>query len=56
MPLDGLSLFLNAMNIGYLPNKNYQKFKRDPEGPVLNNLTRTSYYARRFQIGLRYSF
>ena len=56
MPFDGLSLFLNAMNIGYLPNKNYQKFKRDPEGQVLNNLTRTSYYARRFQIGLRYSF
>ena len=56
MPLDGLSLFLNAMNIGYLPNKNYQRFKRDPEGQVLNNLTRTSYYARRFQIGLRYSF
>ena len=56
MRFDGLSLFLNAMNIGYLPNKNYQKFKRDPEGQVLNNLTRTSYYARRFQIGLRYSF
>lgn len=56
MRFDGLSLFLNAMNIGYLPNKNYQRFKRDPEGQVLNNLTRTSYYARRFQIGLRYSF
>lgn len=55
LPVEGLSLFFNGLNIGHLPTKDYQKFKRDPDGEVLTNLRRTSYNPRRFQLGIRYS-
>ncbi|SMO42586.1 TonB-dependent receptor [Gracilimonas mengyeensis] len=56
LPVDGLSLFLNGLNIGHLPTKDYQKFRREDDGDILRNLRRTSYNPRRFQIGIRYSY
>lgn len=56
LPVEGLSLFLNGINIFHTPNKDYQKFKRSIDGEVQNNLRRTTYVPRRFQIGIRYSY
>ncbi|MEX2603012.1 MAG: TonB-dependent receptor [Gracilimonas sp.] len=56
LPVDGLSLFANGINIFHTPNKSYQTFPREDGGPSLENLTNESYYPRRFQLGIRFSY
>ncbi len=56
LPIDGLSLFLNGVNIFHNPVKTYRDFKRAPDGEVKQNLSSIAYYPRRFQIGIRYGF
>ncbi len=65
LPIEGLSVSLSGVNIFNDPIKNYQKFRRSvnvdnegqiTSGPILENLTSTTYTPRRFEIGLRYNF
>ncbi len=65
LPIQGLSLFANGINIFHNPIKDYRKFSRGytyaDDGTVLNhnittNLRQISYSPRRFQLGVRYSF
>jgi TonB-dependent receptor len=55
LPIKGLSIAFNGTNIFHSPIKNYQKFRRDVNGEVLENLTQTLYSPRRFEVNLRYS-
>jgi len=55
LPVEGLSLFLNGVNITHFPNDNFREFKRDPEGNVIRNLSTRSFNPRRFEVGIRYS-
>jgi len=57
LPVEGMSLFLNGVNITHSPVKTYRKFKRgDPSQSVQRNLASIAYYPRRFQMGVRYGF
>lgn len=56
LPVEGLTVFLNGMNITHVPVKNYQNFRRDADLDAVNNLSRTTYYPRRFELGARFSF
>jgi TonB-dependent receptor len=56
LPLEGLSISLNGTNIFHSPIKNYQKFRREVAGNILENLTSTLYSPRKFEVNLRYSF
>jgi len=55
LPLEGLSISLNGMNIFHQPVKNYQRFRTHINNPVQDNLTSTLYSPRRFELALRYS-
>ncbi|MEX0720468.1 MAG: TonB-dependent receptor [Balneolaceae bacterium] len=55
LPIEGLSLFANGINIFHTPNKDFQRFPREEGGELLMNLRRTTYNPRRFQVGIRYS-
>ncbi|REL38122.1 TonB-dependent receptor [Rhodohalobacter sp. SW132] len=56
LPLEGLSLFLNGMNITHSPTENFREFRRESDGEVLSNLSAFNYNPRRFELGIRYSF
>ena len=56
LPIEGLSVALNGTNIFHNPTKTYQDFRRTVDGPILSNLTSTSYYATTFQFNVRYTF
>ena len=57
LPIEGLSLFFNGVNITHAPIKTYRTFKKgDPDQPVERYLSSIAYYPRRFQIGIRYGF
>lgn len=57
LPVDGMSLFFNGVNITHSPVKTYRRFKRgDPSQSVERNLASIAYYPRRFQLGFRYGF
>ena len=57
LPVEGMSLFFNGVNLTHSPVKTYRKFKRgDPNNPVERNLASIAYYPRRFQLGVRYGF
>ncbi len=65
LPVDGLSMFLNGVNIFYQPGKTFRRFsngyERNVDNEVTNfnvnrNLSRLSYNPRRFQLGVRYRF
>lgn len=56
LPIDGLSIALNGINIFHNPVYTYQKFRRTVGGPVLNNLESTDYSPSVFELNLRYSF
>lgn len=57
LPVEGMSLFFNGVNITHSPVKTYRNFKRgDPSNSVERNLSSIAYYPRRFQLGVRYGF
>ena len=56
LPLDGLSVFFNGMNITHAPTENFREFRRESEGTIQNNLSAINYSPRRFELGVRYSF
>lgn len=55
LPVEGLSLFLNGMNIFHKPTNNYREFRRVPDGNSSLYRSSQSYYPRRFEIGLRFN-
>lgn len=55
LPIEGLSLFLNGMNITHSPTNNYREFRRVPDGNISLNRSSQSYYPRRFEIGIRFN-
>jgi TonB-dependent receptor len=56
LPIDGLSIALNGINIFHNPIYTYQKFRKADGGPILDNLESTDYSPRIFELNLRYSF
>jgi TonB-dependent receptor len=56
LPLDGLSIAFNGVNIFHNPIYTYQDFRRYVGGPVLQNLESTDYSPTIFEVNLRYSF
>ncbi len=54
LPLPGLSIFMNGMNITHSPTSNYREFRRVPDGNIANNRSAITYYPRRFELGIRY--
>jgi hypothetical protein len=56
LPIDGLSLTLNGVNIFHNGIKTYRKYKRTPDAPVTKNLISVLYYPSVFSMNLRYSF
>jgi TonB-dependent receptor len=56
LPIEGLSVALNGINVFHNPVKNYQKFKRTIDGKVKKNLSSIAYSPRIFQFNVRYSF
>lgn len=56
LPLDGLSLSLNGVNIFHDPIETYQKFRRTADGPITDNLYGVLYTPRLFDLNLRYTF
>lgn len=57
LPIDGMSLFFNGVNITHSPVKTYREFKKgNPDNPVEKYVSSIQYYPRRFQLGIRYGF
>ena len=56
LPIEGLSIALNGINIFHNPIYTYQKFRRTDGGPILDNLQSTDYSPRIYELNLRYSF
>jgi hypothetical protein len=56
LPVDGLSVAFNGINVFHNPIYTYQKFSRTVGGPILENLESTDYSPRIFELNLRYSF
>ena len=55
LPLEGLSIQLSGVNIFHNPTETFQKFRRVLNGPIFDNLTRTTYSPRAFELNLRYN-
>ena len=55
LPIEGLSIALNGINVFHNPIKTYQKFSRTVGGAVLDNLESIDYSPRIFELNLRYS-
>ncbi|MDZ7336781.1 MAG: TonB-dependent receptor [candidate division KSB1 bacterium] len=55
LPIPGLSIAFNGVNIFHNVVKTYQKFPNVAGGPINENLFRTSYAPRKFELNLRYS-
>jgi TonB-dependent receptor len=56
LPIDGLSLTLNGVNIFHNGIKSYRNYRRSPDAPVTKNLVSVLYYPSIFSMNLRYSF
>jgi TonB-dependent receptor len=56
LPIKGVSVFLSGMNITHAPTHDFRYFRRDLASPKIDNRNRTSYFSRRFELGLRYTF
>ena len=56
LPIDGLSIAVNGINIFHNPIYTYQKFRRNVDAPVTENLQAVLYTPTIFQANLRYSF
>ena len=56
LPIDGLSIAINGINIFHNPIYTYQKFRRNVDAPITENLQSVLYSPTIFQANLRYSF
>jgi TonB-dependent receptor len=56
LPIQGVSVFLSGMNITHAPTHDFRHFRRDNADPTIDNRNRTSFFSRRFELGVRYSF
>ena len=56
LPVEGLSIAFNGINIFHNPIYTYQKFRRTVGGPILDNLESTDYSPSIYELNLRYSF
>jgi hypothetical protein len=56
LPLDGLSLSLNGINIFHNGVKSYRKFRLTPEADITENLVSVLYPPTIYQLNLRYAF
>ena len=56
LPLDGLSITVSGVNIFHNPIYTYQKFRRDVDKPITENLQSVLYTPTIFSANLRYSF
>ncbi|PAP78590.1 TonB-dependent receptor [Rubrivirga marina] len=55
LPIDGLSLFLNGVNLSHPAQNNNRSLVVGPDAEAPSNaITQIAYYPRRFQLGLRY--
>ncbi|MFH1197821.1 MAG: TonB-dependent receptor [bacterium] len=55
LPIDGLSVSLSGINIFHNAIKTYQKFRREIDGVIYENLGRTTYTPRIFELNVRYT-
>jgi TonB-dependent receptor len=55
LPLEGLSVSFDVQNLSHSPVDTYQKFRRNPDGPIGDNQVGTSYAPSFYQLTLRYS-
>jgi TonB-dependent receptor len=55
LPVEGLSISLSGINIFHNPVKNYRKFRRTVDGPIIDNEASTLYSPRVFELNLRYT-
>ena len=56
LPVDGLSIALNGINIFHNGIKSYRKYRVNPNAPITENLVSVLYPPTIFQANLRYSF
>jgi len=55
LPIEGLSIQLNGINIFHNVTETYRKFRREINGPIFDNLSSTQYSPRVFEFNLRYT-
>ena len=56
LPIDGLSIALNGVNIFHNGIKTYRDYRLNPDAPITKNLISVLYAPTIFQANLRYSF
>ena len=56
LPIDGLSISLNGVNIFHNGIKSYRKYRLTPDAPITENLVSVLYAPTIYQLNLRYSF
>ena len=56
LPIDGLSLALNGLNIFHNGIKSYRRYRVAPDAPITENLVSVLYSPTVYQLNLRYSF
>jgi len=56
LPVDGLSLSFNGVNIFHNAIKNYQNYRLNADAPITKNLVQVLYPITDFQLNLRYTF
>ncbi len=56
LPVDGLSVSLNGINIFHNAIRSYQDYRLNPNAPITKNLVSVLYSPTLFQINLRYTF
>ncbi|MGE5806573.1 MAG: TonB-dependent receptor, partial [Ignavibacteria bacterium] len=55
LPFKGLSIQLSGINIFHTATENFRKFRRVPDGPIIENLSQVQYSPRVFELNLRYT-
>jgi TonB-dependent receptor len=56
LPIDGLSLSLNGVNIFHNGISYYRNYRMSPDAPITKNLVQVLYSPTTFEMNLRYSF
>jgi hypothetical protein len=56
LPIEGVSIALNGVNIFHNAIKSYRKYRVNADAPITENLLSVLYPPTIFQLNLRYSF
>ena len=56
LPIDGLSIALNGVNIFHNGISTYRNYRMSPDAPITKNLVQVLYSPTSFEMNLRYSF